>query len=180
MNDDLIMWLRAALDEDEAWATAAATFDHDALGYHWQWVCSNCDTVISPDPVLDEILECSAKCDATRVALRSVEVGPPGAYRTGLPAFIVPYAEEQPTVAAAHIARWDPARVLAEVAAKREIIKVVLWYEAKIDGEWGCCHSEDSIGEGNCPGRQPNDIEVLRLLALPYADRPGYRESWRP
>lgn len=29
-------------------------------------------------------------------------------------------------------------------------------------------------------GRQRGLEQAVRLLALPYADRPGYRESWRP
>lgn len=79
-----------------------------------------------------------------------------------------------------HIARWDPARVLAEVDAKRRILDEILAYESKIDGEWGCCHSAEGIAAGQCPDIRPDDIHAVRLLALPYADRPGYREEWRP
>jgi hypothetical protein len=79
---------------------------------------------------------------------------------------------------AEHIARWDPARVLAEVEAKRRILDVILAYEAKIDGEWGCCHSADAIGAGRCPEIDPNEIHALRLLAQPYAGWPGWREEW--
>lgn len=54
-----------------------------------------------------------------------------------------------------HIARHDPARVLADVAAKRRIVE-----------------REDLHGE---------DDGTLRLLALPYADHPTYRaEYWTP
>lgn len=53
-----------------------------------------------------------------------------------------------------HIARWDPARVLAEVEAKRLLL----------DLHKGCT--------AHC--------YILRVLALPYADREGYQESWRP
>lgn len=60
---------------------------------------------------------------------------------------------------AKHIATWDPARVLAECEAKRRIIKAV----DGLSGQW-----YDEI-EGR----------VLELLALPYADRSGYREEWR-
>lgn len=52
---------------------------------------------------------------------------------------------------AAHIARHDPARVLAEVEAKRRMV--------------------DEHGNGTC--------RTLRLLALPYADHPDYRPEWR-
>ncbi len=59
--------------------------------------------------------------------------------------------------ASAHFARHDPARVLAEVEAKRRILE---W--APID-----------LGEGH-------STHIFRLLALPYADHPDYREEWRP
>jgi hypothetical protein len=79
-----------------------------------------------------------------------------------------------------HIARHDPARVLAEVAAKRLQIEQTFRYEAKIDGEWGCCHTSGEIRSGACEATPVNEIEMLRLLALPYADRPGYRQDWAP
>ncbi|MEU7103558.1 DUF6221 family protein [Streptomyces sp. NPDC046215] len=61
---------------------------------------------------------------------------------------------------ALHIVRHAPARVLAEVDAKRAIVEEiedaeVRWYGDKL-------------------------IPVLKRLALPYADHPDYREEWRP
>jgi hypothetical protein len=56
-----------------------------------------------------------------------------------------------------HVMRWSPARVLAECEAKRRIVRIAV---DQID--------EDSGGE------------LLRLLALPYASHPDYREEWRP
>lgn len=79
-----------------------------------------------------------------------------------------------------HIARHDPARVLREVEAKRRLIGKIGDYEAKIDGEWGCCHSAADILAGRCPETKVHEITALTLLALPYADRPGYQEEWRP
>jgi hypothetical protein len=52
-----------------------------------------------------------------------------------------------------HIARHDPARVLADVEAKRRIV------------EWDA--------------EQPVDRGVLNILASVYADHPDYREEWR-
>lgn len=78
-----------------------------------------------------------------------------------------------------HVAEWDPARVLREIEAKRRMLDEVLKYEAKIDGEWGCCHDPDEIAAGQCAETQPQDVTALRLLALPFADRPGFQESWR-
>lgn len=79
-----------------------------------------------------------------------------------------------------HIARHDPARVLREIDAKRQLMERIFRYEAKIDGEWGCCHDAEEIEAGQCEETPPDEIEALRLLALPYADREGYREEWRP
>ncbi|AZM51784.1 hypothetical protein DMA15_03630 [Streptomyces sp. WAC 01529] len=81
---------------------------------------------------------------------------------------------------AAHIARHDPARVLKEIEAKRRIIAAIFNYEAKIDGEWGCCHGAEAIEAGLCPETNPDEIEALRLLALPYDDHPDYREEFGP
>jgi len=58
--------------------------------------------------------------------------------------------------AAAHIARHDPARVLAECEAKQHLLD-----EALVWGE-GC-------------------LDVMaRYMAEVYADHPDYREEWRP
>lgn len=56
---------------------------------------------------------------------------------------------------AVHIARWDPARVLAEVEAKRRILDEAIRLMG-YDGEF----------------------EFLELLAQPYAGREGWREEW--
>ena len=68
-----------------------------------------------------------------------------------------------------HIARWDPARVLAECEAKRRIVEVHL------SGEAWCDHCSGGEHRGN-----PDACPTLRLLALPYADHPDYDETWRP
>jgi hypothetical protein len=62
-----------------------------------------------------------------------------------------------------HIARWDPARVLAEVEARRRILE-----------EWGK-QSDDDDQYAYLAGPI-----IPQLLALPYADHPDYREEWRP
>ncbi|WP_406444497.1 DUF6221 family protein [Streptomyces sp. NBC_01613] len=61
-----------------------------------------------------------------------------------------------------HIAEWDPARVLREIDAKRRVIT----------GLQHLTHSEDPFVSSIAD-------DSLRLLAEPYADRPGYQESWR-
>ncbi|WP_435872931.1 DUF6221 family protein [Micromonospora haikouensis] len=73
--------------------------------------------------------------------------------------------------ACAHVLRWSPARVLAEVDAKRRILD---FYRADVI---------DVSKAGGPPewvhGTVPVEAHtVLRLLALPYADRPGYQGMW--
>jgi hypothetical protein len=79
-----------------------------------------------------------------------------------------------------HVARFIPERMLWDIEAKRAILAEVFAYEAKIDGEWGCCHTAEQIAAGKCPEIRPDEIPALRLLALPYAGKPGYQEEWRP
>jgi hypothetical protein len=58
-----------------------------------------------------------------------------------------------------HIVRHDPARVLAEVGARRRMLEL---HTACDDWSFG----------------QP--CEEARLLALPYSDHPDYDDSWKP
>lgn len=67
-----------------------------------------------------------------------------------------------------HLAAWDPARVLAECAAKR---RIVARHRNLSDVNCTACDASECL-DFPCP--------TLRLLALPYADRPGYDEAWRP
>lgn len=90
---------------------------------------------------------------------------------------------------APHIAEWDPARVLREADAKRQVLgrydKAGQAVE-ELSARRNLLHArgEDvlmvELGlESAIHGRDAL-AGVLRLLALPYADRPGYREEWRP
>ncbi|MFC9247766.1 DUF6221 family protein [Streptomyces sp. NPDC057136] len=82
---------------------------------------------------------------------------------------------------AAHIARHDPARVLREVEAKREILRWHSTPHTVVDGfcadEGGPCTHR---GEAECTLCGGTGCPTLRLLALPYADHPDYQETWRP
>jgi hypothetical protein len=75
---------------------------------------------------------------------------------------------------AEHIARHDPARVLAECEAKRRIVTTLAPFLRHRD--WG-----DELGYG---ASQSDDDKrarwVFRVLAQPYAGHPDYREKWRP
>jgi hypothetical protein len=67
-----------------------------------------------------------------------------------------------------HMMAWEPARVLREIDAKRRLLD-----EHALNG-WACatCDTGEVEQVFPCP--------TLRILALPYADRPGYHEEWRP
>jgi hypothetical protein len=80
---------------------------------------------------------------------------------------------------AQHIARWDPARVLAECDAKRRIIEL---FRETTEGEDGISDDADFLRQMDeiATGRWEALRSVIRLLALPYADHPDYREEWRP
>lgn len=60
----------------------------------------------------------------------------------------------------AHQCRHDPARMLAEVEAKRRVVDRYAWLREH--GDTG------------------DAAWVLPLLGLPYADHPDYRPAWRP
>lgn len=77
-----------------------------------------------------------------------------------------------------HIARHDPARVLAEVASKRLFLDLIFDYEARIDGEWGCGHGAEAIAAGECC-MQPEDMPAVRALAAVYAGHEDYLEAWK-
>ncbi|MCX4801770.1 DUF6221 family protein [Streptomyces sp. NBC_01214] len=70
----------------------------------------------------------------------------------------------------AHIARHDPARVLAEVDAKRRLLAI---HRRFVDEPGQACL-------GCAGGIEWEACPVVRLLALPYADHPYFREEWRP
>ncbi|MFJ5967913.1 DUF6221 family protein [Streptomyces sp. NPDC093060] len=79
-----------------------------------------------------------------------------------------------------HLARHDPARVLREINAKRQIIAMWKAADEEAASDQRYAESYGSSPEGFPAGREDALEDVVRLLALPYADRPGYKEAWRP
>lgn len=75
------------------------------------------------------------------------------------------------------IARYDPARAAAEVAAKREILALHRPVQRRSTGSAGGTISDCQMC-GHFPAQYP--CGTLRLLSLPYADHPDYRAEWRP
>jgi hypothetical protein len=73
-----------------------------------------------------------------------------------------PADDPQSMADAAHIARWHPAHVLAECSTKRALVAI---------------HGRPH----RCPNHLQTDdepCESLRLLARPYASRPGFAPGW--
>lgn len=81
---------------------------------------------------------------------------------------------------ARHVATFDPARVLADIAAKRAIVNA-----------WAGAAEAVALTGGEEP--DPDDAQAVYLngladglrtaclrLALPYAGHEDYREEWRP
>lgn len=172
---DLIEFLRDCLDEDAARAVKARDFDYAQCGV-WE--------ARGPYPAA------SGEADGVlrpRGNLRA-EIGKDDIFvEAELPWDLIP-----------HMARHDPARVLREVEAKRAIVDAYLppgedphpgmpcTDDAERDSN-GEIYAETYFSErGACvrhveaSKRLLHHDYVLRLLALPYADHPGYKQDWAP
>jgi hypothetical protein len=128
--DDLVVWLRQQLDEDERVARAAGEGDWAA----WEHTG---EVVAAP-------LGFGKICQGVWG-----DLGERGD----------------------HIARHDPARVLRDVARDRLILDE---YRKALDRR--AQHPGDVASAGALLAL----LRVMELLALPYSDRPGYREEWKP
>jgi hypothetical protein len=152
----LAEWLLACIEEDERLARSATPGPWDRLGQR----------VLDPSP------------PSTRLGVGMA---------VGHAAATADYNET-----AEHIVRWDPARVLVECDTKRRIIAAYLRPGEDPHPGQPCVNFE---------GQDPADRDdydscsrhldamryrftgdhILRLLALPYADRDGYRaDLWAP
>lgn len=146
MSDDLVAFLKARLDEDEQAARSAAP---------GPWTYQDIESVGG-----------GRICDPT-VAIANVdwdvEQVDPRIRR------FRPAAEADGT--GEHIARHDPARVLAEVAAKRMIVDC--WQTAQINVRV----DRDDYSKGYAAAFE----RVLRDMARVYSRHPDYRDlEWSP
>lgn len=73
--------------------------------------------------------------------------------------------DSEPWHTCPHIATWDPKRVLAECDAKRRLVDL-----HRSNDEGSCITCMEPIAP----------CDTLQVLTLPYVDRDGYREEWRP
>ena len=148
--DDLARWLGAQLDEDERIAQGA-----------------------DPGPWKNNSLG--------RHDQSVIKLGPPTS------ASLIQFDGSRAAANGAHVARHDPARVLREIDAKRQLLDDFT-VTARIRDE----AAMRIKAAGDHP--DPKDLETwdraqreaailegpVKLAASPLADRPGYREEWRP
>jgi hypothetical protein len=137
--DELVAFLRAALDRDAGWAAAASRVEGPSPA---EWVAEK-RTVHNASG-----------------SMRVAEVA-------GSP------------VQAEHIARWDPARVLAEVKAKRRILELhepIHGYDAN-GPVCSTCGETSNPGDETVVVRWP--CPTIRALAQPYAGQDGWQEEWQ-
>lgn len=139
MPDDLVAFLRArlAVDEQVAREATAGQWRNAPTSRHYEDGAGPSEAVFTalPDTGAIVVARTGARGD-----------------RNGM-------------VNAEHIARHDPARVLAEVDTKRRIVDgLAEALDRHADYITGTFTVED----------------VLRLLALPYADHPDYQPEWAP
>jgi len=152
--DDLVAWLRAALDDDEAAARLCAEMfppPWDVADRGWRvriyasdvpeenFFSDDPDALTTRHPVVMEV-EPDRHIDDPHWLSERVE----------------------------HIIRHDPASVLRDVAAKRAIVDELTRVD-KWDGDGVGGHNAYALAEA-----------ILRHLAAAYGDRPGWREEWRP
>jgi hypothetical protein len=88
-----------------------------------------------------------------------------------------------------HIDRFTPERMLAEVEAKRRILDEHFGFlhpHGNPDRACRQCSDRRADEDPLCHGRdrwlrlEPAPCLTVRLLALPYASDPDYREEWKP
>ena len=146
-------YLLERIAEDEQAARAACS--RDDVAEHWQWVTVDTDQVV-PDGGLEKAVE------EQGLSLRSVETHP-SEFVGPLPNFIIWRVDEY-AAAEPHIARHDPARVIAECEAKRWIVERCQWVRDNRDyADWATADMAD---------------EVLQHLVQVYADRPDFPSMW--
>jgi hypothetical protein len=140
MTDDLVVFLRARLDIDEQVAREATVgpWRNAPTSSHYEDAAGPAEGVYAV----------VSGTGLTYIA------------RTGI------RGDRQGMVNAEHIALHDPARVLAEIDAKRRIIA-----EYEKEARLMASGYESAYTAGGQDAR----YTVLRFLALPYRDHPDYR-----
>jgi len=165
----IVEFIEARLAEDEEIAQSA--IDPERPGTHWCWEDGERNP-LQPGVEVEGL-------DTQAISLRTVEeyptrhVGP-------LPAFIIGQVEARQQGGLWHIARHDPARVLEEVKAKRDILAVAAWAEkiADINEPVDFERPEEIHSSGYRLGQWHGYKAVLHALAAPYSQHPDYQQEW--
>jgi len=170
---DLAGWLQEQLDRDEELAIAAGS---------GAWVWEHGYGEMCNDPA------CSYG------SLMQVKTTDPNGLN-GLTQLVDVHGLDvhEPWQGAPFIAHFNPARVLADIAAKRKLIAQAqaIKHELNFEDPFYSCpaatQDDDPTGEalltindrpGECDcGRDAKTRSWLLLLAEPYSDRPGYQEA---
>lgn len=146
---DLVEFLKARLDEDEQAAQAATPSP-------WRIDPRNPNVILEPTPI--------------------DSVGMAGERQHNIFTGQVSSRFGQAKLDVAHIVRHDPARVLAEVAAKRRIIEALGIAERNVAKVRRTAPDYRSVRVAEAESDAM--LHAVRLLAHPYADHPDYREDW--
>jgi hypothetical protein len=155
VSNDLIAWFREQLDQDEALARGI-----EAFGSPTEWC----------NPAMTAFIAAGRDRWAPIAAMRQLAaVFEPRLTRVG----------DADRAMAAHIARWDPAAVLADIAAKRAVLD--------LRDEWHENLRAWQVPEGQtrpehliaAQGWYQALTHAVALLAQPYAGRPGFDPAWR-
>lgn len=161
IDQQMADWLLKQIDDDLMWAREASRRGQGPYveaGVHWQWETSD-DEVVTPRPDVEEFV---GEGEGSQVDLRSREefttrhVGK-------MPQFAICQAVEIPSAVGGHIIRHDPARVIADLTARRCTVQR--------------CLAQGS--NGNAALTVFAD-DILRDMTEAYKERPGYSRAWRP
>lgn len=150
MSEDLIAFVRARLDEEEAAAKNCA----DSSG-NLSW--SDCTVMASGDHTIRTV---PGNRPVARVRLAD------SAARDG--------RTLNPVACANHIARHDPARVLRDIEADRKLLAAYQKTLSLPPGRDPQVEGEDEIG-----WRLALEF-AIKLRAARFSDHPDYDQGWKP
>lgn len=169
---DLVAFIETRLEEDERVAMAASSeYSRPAtVAEHWRWACTEDDQPVDPDLAIASGQEFLGHGDDhIRAGLRSIEAYPS---IVGPLLHLVIDGEEVTPQVARHLARFDPARVLRDVAAKRAVI-------TRYERAAALPESTSGFVRGQDDGYQQACLDAVKDAAAVWSDHPEYRQEWK-